>query len=227
MKSKVVGSTPAWTPRLTVVVFVSLTCILPNATYAQTTVENKPLKPVATYNTNVSQYWHLDAEAWKNGLPPLEEAQTEAIRNYAYTLAVQATFWGTAPVTFYGLRYNDALKPNAHTSPNHIWRMEDISTPALAVQAGYVMPNVNTVYGFGFMDLGPEPIILTVPNSNNRYYMVEICDMYTNAFAYAGGVSTGYGGGTFALIGPGWKGELPAGVHRIYSPTRWVRMPRL
>jgi hypothetical protein len=52
--------------------------------------------------------------------------------------------------------------------------------------------------------------------------MVEILDAYTNAFAYAGGVATGYEGGTFALIGPGWKGDLPAGVQRIYSPTRWV-----
>ena len=54
-----------------------------------------------------------------------------------------------------------------------IWRMSEISTPKLSQEAGYVTPNVNTVYGFGFMDLGPEPIILTVPNSHGRYYMVE------------------------------------------------------
>ena len=35
-------------------------------------------------------------------------------------------------------------------------------------------PNVNTVYGFGFMDLGSEPIVLTIPNSHGRYYVVEI-----------------------------------------------------
>jgi len=67
-----------------------------------------------------------------------------------------------------------------------------------------------------------------VPNSQGRYYMVEICDMYTNAFAYAGGVATGYNGGTFALIGPGWKGTLPAGIRRIDSPTRWLLLqPRV
>ena len=89
-------------------------------------------------------------------------------------------------------------------------------------------PNVNTVYGFGFMDLAREPIILTVPDSNNRYYMVEIVDMWTNAFAYAGGVATGYKGGVFAIVGPGWKGELPAGVKRIDAPTRWIELqPRV
>jgi DNA sulfur modification protein DndE len=52
--------------------------------------------------------------------------------------------------------------------------------------------------------------------------MVEILDAYNNAFAYEGGVATGYDGGLFALIGPGWKGTLPAGMRRIYSPTRWL-----
>ena len=32
--------------------------------------------------------------------------------------------------------------------------MANISTPELSRQAGYVTPNVNTVYGFGFLDLG-------------------------------------------------------------------------
>jgi hypothetical protein len=97
-----------------------------------------------------------------------------------------------------------------------------ISTPALSQEAGYVTPNVNTLYGFGFLDLAAEPIILSVPDSHGRYYMIEIVDFWTNAFAYAGGVATGYKGGKFALVGPGWKGRLPPHVTRIDSPTRWI-----
>ena len=178
--------------------------------------------PIATYNTDVFQYWHLNGEALKDHLPPLDAKGEAALHDYAYSLALQAALWGIAPTTFYAWRYNDALKTGAHAAPGDIWRMSDISTPELSEKAGYVTPNVNTVYGFGFMDLGSEPNILTVPNSHGRYYMVEILDAYTNAFAYAGGVATGYDGGTFALIGPNWKGDLPAGVQRIYSPTRWV-----
>jgi hypothetical protein len=178
--------------------------------------------PIATYNTDVFQYWHLNGEALKDHLPPLDAKGEAALHDYAYSLALQAALWGIAPTTFYAWRYNDALKTGAHAAPGDIWRMSDISTPELSEKAGYVTPNVNTVYGFGFMDLGSEPTILTVPNSHGRYYMVEILDAYTNAFAYAGGVATGYDGGTFALIGPNWKGDLPAGVQRIYSPTRWV-----
>lgn len=185
-------------------------------------------QPIATYNTDVFDYWHLNGEAWAKNLPPLTPEQTDILHDYAYSLALQAAVWGSAPVTFYALRYNDALGSNPKAQPNEIWRMDDISTPKLAVESGYVTPNVNTLYGFGFMDLNQEPIILTVPDSKGRYYMVEICDMYTNAFAYVGGVATGYNGGIYALIGPGWKGTLPAGVRRIDSPTRWLLLqPRV
>src|SRR5262249_34571057 len=78
------------------------------------------------------------------------------------------------------------------------------------------------IYGFGFMDLSQEPIILSAPNSQGRYYMVELVDMWNNAFAYAAGKEAGYKGGKFALVGPGWKGELPAELNRIECPTRWV-----
>jgi hypothetical protein len=73
-----------------------------------------------------------------------------------------------------------------------------------------------------------EPVILSVPDSHGRYYMVEIVDMWTNAFAYAGGVATGYGAGKFALVGPGWQGTIPQGVKRVDAPTPWVELqPRV
>jgi DNA sulfur modification protein DndE len=144
------------------------------------------------------------------------------------SLAIQAASWGAPLVTMYALRAHDALGPHPKARPNEIWRMEDLSTPALSKEAGYVTPNVNVIYGFGFMDLRKEPVILEVPDSHNRYYMVEIVDMWTNAFAYVGGKTTGYQGGTFALVGPGWKGELPAHVKRIDCPTPWVLLqPRV
>ena len=151
-----------------------------------------------------------------------------ALKDWAYSLALQAATWGSPLVTMYALRYNDAIDTKAIAQPNAIWRMEDIITPALAEKAAYVTPNVNVLYGFGFMDLRREPIILEVPNSLNRYYMVQIVDMWTNAFAYVGGRTTGYKGGKFALVGPGWAGRLPLGVERINCPTPWILLqPRV
>ena len=56
----------------------------------------------------------------------------------------------------YALRDNDAVGAKAKAKPNTVWRMEDISTPELSKEAGYVTPNVNVIYGFGFLDLRQE-----------------------------------------------------------------------
>ncbi len=157
-----------------------------------------------------------------------QESRQEENKEWAYSLALQAATWGSPLVTMYLLRYHDAVGPKAKSAPNTIWKMEDISTPTLSKEAGYVTPNVNVIYGFGFMDLRQGPVLLEVPDSNNRYYMVEIVDMWTNAFAYVGGKATGYKGGKFVLVGPAWKGDIPAGMIQIACPTPWVLLqPRV
>ena len=141
---------------------------------------------------------------------------------------MQAATYAAPLVAMYLLRDATCFKPGAKAKPNLIWRMENIATPEIAQQSGYVTPNVNVVYGFGFMDLGPEPVILSAPDSQGRYYMIEVCDMWTNAFAYPVGGPAGYKGGTFALVGPDWKGDLPAEAKRIDCPTRWIELqPRV
>ena len=144
--------------------------------------------------------------------------------SWVSALALQAATYAAPIVAMYNLRDSTSVGPHAKVPPNDIWRIEHIASPEVAAQAGYVTPNVNVIYGFGFMDLGQQPIILSAPDSEGRYYMVEICDMWANAFAYVGGMATGYKGGTFALVGPGWQGKLPAGVKRIDCPTRWVEL---
>ena len=152
--------------------------------------------------------------------PPSQQVST--VDEWSYSLAVQAASWGGPLVTMYAFRQLVALGPNPKAPPNTLWRMEDISTPELSKQAGYVTPNVNVIYGFGFMDLRAGPVLVEAPNSNGRYYMVEILDMWTNAFAYIGGKTTGYKGGKFLLTGPDWKGTVPSGVQQISCPTSWV-----
>jgi hypothetical protein len=149
-------------------------------------------------------------------------AQAKSLDEWSYALALNAATWGSPIVTMYALRYNDAVGPKPKAVPNTIWRMENTSTPKLAEEAGYVLPNLSVIYGFGFLDLRQEPVILNLPDSGGLYYMVETLDMWTNAFAYPAGVTAGYKGGKFAFVGPGWKGELPPDVKRIDAPTPWI-----
>ena len=154
--------------------------------------------------------------------------QAKAIKAWAHSLAVQAATFGAPIVGMYNLRQTVATGPNPKAKPGTLWRMPNISTPQLAKESGYVTPNVNTIYGFGFMDLSQEPVVVTAPDSHGRYYMIEIVDMWNNAFAYAAGKKAGYKGGKYAIVGPGWQGTLPDGVKRIDSPTPWVELqPRV
>lgn len=155
-------------------------------------------------------------------------SRTQELSNWVGALALQAATYAAPIVAMYNLRSAVAVGPHPKAAPNTLWRLEDISTPKLSAESGYVSPNVNVVYGFGFADLGAEPVILTVPDSDGLYYMVEIVDMWTNAFAYPAGKIAGYKGGKYALVGPGWKGTLPEGVTRIEAPTRWIELqPRV
>jgi hypothetical protein len=166
-------------------------------------------------------------EISRQALQAPADAATSA-GSWLFALAQQTATYAVPIVAMYNLRATTAIGPDAKVSPNDIWRVDHIANPTVAAQTGYVTPNVNVIYGFGFMDLGQQPIILSAPDSEGRYYMVQIVDMWTNAFAYVGGIATGYKGGTYALVGPGWQGQLPPNVKRIDCPTRWVELqPRV
>jgi hypothetical protein len=85
-----------------------------------------------------------------------------------------------------------------------------------------VSPNADTLYSTAWLDLTKEPIILSVPDVGKRYYLMEMLDAWTNVFAAPGTRTTGNGRGDFAIVGPQWKGTLPAGVKEIKSPTNMV-----
>jgi hypothetical protein len=82
-----------------------------------------------------------------------------------------------------------------------------------------VRMNVDTLYSFAWLDLSKEPIILSVPDTNDRYYLMPILDMWTNVFASPGKRTTGTKAGNFAVVGPNWKGTLPAGFKQLRAPT--------
>ena len=84
--------------------------------------------------------------------------------------------------------------------------------------------NFDTLYSFAWLDLRAEPMVLTVPESQDRYYVVPVLDMWTDTFAVFGSRTTFGRAGSFALAAPGWRGTVPGGVELVESPTPvvWV-----
>jgi hypothetical protein len=87
-----------------------------------------------------------------------------------------------------------------------------------------VRPNFDTLYSILWFDLSNEPIVISVPDTAGRYYMLPFMDMWTDVFALIGRRTTGTAAGHYALVGPGWSGTLPDEMERIDAPTSvgWV-----
>ena len=85
-----------------------------------------------------------------------------------------------------------------------------------------VKPNCDTYYSIAFLDLETEPMVLTVPNTGGRYYLLPMLDAYTNVFASPGKRTTGTEAGTFLVTGPGYAGAVPDSMKQIKAPTNLV-----
>ncbi len=79
--------------------------------------------------------------------------------------------------------------------------------------------NRDTLMILGWLDLRKGPLVLHVPEMNDRYYSVQFTDPSKNiVFAYVGTRTTGTQAGDYLITGPGWKGQVPGGLKPIASP---------
>jgi hypothetical protein len=91
-------------------------------------------------------------------------------------------------------------------------------------------PNNDTYYGKGWLDLSVGPYVVSLPDFGERYYVFQLTDIYGFNFLNVGNsLSSGQKDAykdayTFALVPPGWEGDVPAGVERVDSPVRLVNV---
>lgn len=146
-------------------------------------------------------------------LPAHAEAVTPA---EARAIAKEAYIYGFPLVDNYRVQYAyfvDREGPEFKAPRNQIKNIPRVYTPEdTAIQT----PNSDTPYSMIGMDLRAEPLVLTVPAiEKDRYFSIQLVDLYTQNFDYIGSRTTGNGGGTFLIAGPDWKGEAPKGVSKV------------
>ncbi len=84
-----------------------------------------------------------------------------------------------------------------------------------------VRPNFDTLYSSAWIDLTDGPVVISTADTQDRYFMLPMLDMWTDVFANPGKRTTGTSAESFVLVPPGWSGDVPAGT-RIDAPTAWV-----
>lgn len=85
-----------------------------------------------------------------------------------------------------------------------------------------VRPNDDTLYSVAWLDLNDDPVVLSVPNTEGRYYVMPFMDAFTNVFATVGKRETGTQAGAYLVTGPDWSGKVPAKLSQIKAPTNSV-----
>jgi hypothetical protein len=87
-----------------------------------------------------------------------------------------------------------------------------------------VRPNADTLYSTLWFDVSREPLVIRVPDSGGRYYLLPMLDMWTDVFASPGKRTCGTGEQVFAIVGPDWQGQLGEGITLFRAPTStgWI-----
>lgn len=150
---------------------------------------------------------NIAGEAHADTLSP---AQTTAI-------AEEAFIYGFPLVMNYGVMYEYFIDQTAaaYKAPlNQLYNTGRVYTPQ---DTTIVTPNSDTPYSFVGLDLRAEPFVLCTPEiEKGRYFSVQLVDMYTANFGYAGSRTTGNGAGCFMIAGPRWTGKTPPGITKVF-----------
>jgi len=100
---------------------------------------------------------------------------------------------------------------------NAIDSMHHVATPE---DTAVITPNSDTPYSFLWLDVRAEPMVISVPAvEKERYYAVQLIDGNTYNFGYIGTRATGSEPGSYLVVGPDWKGEMPAGINQVFRST--------
>jgi hypothetical protein len=87
---------------------------------------------------------------------------------------------------------------------------------------GVSAPNADTLYSLGWLDL-TEPQVFSHPDMGNRYYLFEVTDLWMSDSESSPSRRTADGkAANYLFTGPGWKGEVPAGMKQFPMATRYM-----
>lgn len=101
---------------------------------------------------------------------------------------------------------------------NRLSMLTDIIQPRTTVVP---CANQDVIYGFGMFDLAKDAVVIQVPDFGDRFWLYQLGDHRTDAFARVGKMH-GTQPGCYLVVGPDWRGLIPSGIAGVFRcPTRY------
>lgn len=157
------------------------------------------------------------------GFPAVVSAAEPISREDAHAMGVNAYVYLYPLVTMdVSRRQFTNIEPGKEIGRGPMNMLVNVSEFPPADFRAVVRPNFDTLYSSSWLDLTKEPMIVSAPDTNGRYYLLPMLDMWTDVFASPGWRTTGTEAAQWAVTPPGWNGSLPVDVTRIDAPTPYV-----
>jgi len=142
-----------------------------------------------------------------------DEAKAIATDAYVYGYSLMTT-----DVT--RVQMSNVANPGALTAP--IGQFINVPKYPPADYRGVSAPNADTLYSLAWLDIS-EPQVFSHPAMGDRFYLFEVVDLWMTDFESSPSARTAGGAaGDYLFTGPGWKGEVPAGLKHIPMNTRYM-----
>ncbi len=129
----------------------------------------------------------------------VESFSSKSITNAA-EIAEQAYILGFPMVEHFKLvRY--FLGPDSEIGPNMFLHRDGLAT---AENRGVVSPNNDTLYSSIILDLRAEPVVITLPEVNDRYFSIQLLNIATENLPLIAAEQEGAAAESFIVAGPNW-----------------------
>jgi hypothetical protein len=182
-----------------------------------------PLFGVLALHSSVAR----SAEQFDDALlttPASPEVIAKGLEADGYQLGLSAYSWGYPLVRMERVLrdYSDVssgVPATSYRAPvNKIGWARELATPSAKD-----MPTANndTFYMSAVVVLD-EPYVLSVPDTADRYYVVNVFNMWQELEHYIGRRTTGTKAARYVLVLPGWTGPVPTNAKRLNVTTNKV-----
>jgi len=134
----------------------------------------------------------------------------------ATQIAKEAYIYGFPMVLNYKTMYDYAVDKKSPEYKGDLNKLACVARVFTPEDKTIITPNSDTPYCMTWVDMRAEPVVFTIPEiEKERFYEVQLIDLYTHNAAYISTVATGNVPGQYLLTGPDWKGEIPEGITKV------------